>query len=59
MTNSAPTLVRLVVYPFLSRGPDKKGYADGGGYPTGDGSCLVGVVPGLGLLGIITDSAAM
>jgi hypothetical protein len=24
-----------------------KGYADGGVMPTGDGSCLVGVVPGL------------
>jgi hypothetical protein len=37
----------LVVYPLLPRPRDKKGYADRGVMPTGDGSCLVGVVPGL------------
>jgi hypothetical protein len=37
--------VRLVVYPFLSRPRDNKGYAEVGVMVTGDGSCLVGVVP--------------
>jgi hypothetical protein len=32
---------------LISTSRDKKGYADGGVMPTGDGSCLVGVVPGL------------
>ena len=47
MTNCEVWSVRLVVYPFLSRRRDKKGYADVGVMPTGDVSCLVGVVPGL------------
>ena len=33
--------------PTASGDAVNKGYADGGVMPTGDGSCLVGVVPGL------------
>ena len=47
MMDSAVWLVRLVVYPLLSRSRDNKGYADVGVMPTGDASCLVGAVPGL------------
>ena len=36
-----------------------KGYADVGVMPTGDVWCLVGVRAGAGLIGIITDPAAM
>jgi len=47
MTNSAVWMVRLVVYPFLFRRRDKKGYADVGVMPTGGVCCLVGAVPGV------------
>ena len=47
MTNAAGWPTRLVVYPFLSRLLDNKGYADVGVMPTGGVSCLVGVVAGL------------